>query len=163
MSAPADLLRPGLLVGTRIAVTAVGDGDVAQSCRELLAGLGAQVEEPGDDPQALVVDAAGAAGPALGDSLSEVWAAVHAYAGRLIESERGGRILLVAPPDEAAAAALENLARTLSIEWARRAITVVAIARGNETSAADVATLVAYLCSAAGEYFSGCLLDLRSV
>ncbi len=87
---------------------------------------------------------------------------------------RGGRIVYIAPPvdagehADAARAGLENLARTLSIEWARHAITAVAIAPGGvgpTRSAADiageVAALSAYLASPAGAYFSGCLLDLR--
>jgi NAD(P)-dependent dehydrogenase (short-subunit alcohol dehydrogenase family) len=89
----------------------------------------------------------------------------------------GGRIVYVAPPTaadgarakpelsgahaDAARAGLENLARTLSIEWARYAITPVAIAPGPDGSADEVAALVAYLASPAGSYFSGCLLDLR--
>ena len=55
---------------------------------------------------------------------------------------------------------LENLARTLSIEWARFAVSTVAIAPGPDTSAAEMGALVAYLCSAAAGYFSGCVLDL---
>ncbi|HWD10342.1 MAG TPA: hypothetical protein VG366_00750 [Solirubrobacteraceae bacterium] len=81
--------------------------------------------------------------------------------------ERGGRIVYIAPaPDagahaDAARAGLENLARTLSIEWARYAITPVTIAPGTATPAGEVAALTAYLASPAGAYFSGCLLDLR--
>jgi NAD(P)-dependent dehydrogenase (short-subunit alcohol dehydrogenase family) len=63
---------------------------------------------------------------------------------------------------DAARAGLENLARTLSVEWARHGITVVTIAPGGETTAGEVAALCAYLASPAGAYFSGCLLDLRS-
>jgi NAD(P)-dependent dehydrogenase (short-subunit alcohol dehydrogenase family) len=61
----------------------------------------------------------------------------------------------------AARAGLENLGRTLSTEWARHGITVVTIAPGNRTTAGEVAALCAYLASPAGDYFSGCLLDLR--
>lgn len=85
---------------------------------------------------------------------------------------RGGRIVYLAPaPDaerseigrhaDAACAGLENLARTLSIEWARHGVTVVTIAPGAGTAAGEVAALTAYLASPAGAYFSGCLLDLR--
>jgi NAD(P)-dependent dehydrogenase (short-subunit alcohol dehydrogenase family) len=76
------------------------------------------------------------------------------------------RIVYLAPaPDagqyaDAARAGLENLARTLSIEWARHEITVVTIAPGKATTAGEVAALTAYLASPAGAYFSGCLLDL---
>jgi NAD(P)-dependent dehydrogenase (short-subunit alcohol dehydrogenase family) len=61
----------------------------------------------------------------------------------------------------AARAGLENLSRTLSTEWARHRITVVTIAPGDTTTADEVAALCAYLASPAGDYFSGCLLDLR--
>jgi citronellol/citronellal dehydrogenase len=78
------------------------------------------------------------------------------------------RILYLAPPSpgageqaDAARAGLENLARTLSVEWARHGIAVVAIAPGRETAAGEVAALCAYLASPAGAYFSGALLDLR--
>ena len=63
-----------------------------------------------------------------------------------------------APP-----AGLENLARTLSIEWARHAITAVALAPGAGTSAPELAAARRLPASPAGAYFSGCLLDLRGV
>jgi NAD(P)-dependent dehydrogenase (short-subunit alcohol dehydrogenase family) len=81
----------------------------------------------------------------------------------------GGRIVYIAPPPDAgeladgAQAGLENLARTLSIEWARYAITAVAIIPGERTSAGEAAALTAYLGSCAGAYFSGCVFDLRGV
>jgi NAD(P)-dependent dehydrogenase (short-subunit alcohol dehydrogenase family) len=77
------------------------------------------------------------------------------------------RIVYLAPASAAGehagagAAGLENLARTLSIEWARHGITLVTIAPGEATAAGEVAALAAYLASPAGAYFSGCLLDLR--
>lgn len=80
---------------------------------------------------------------------------------------RGGRIVYLAPAAnageyaQAACAGLENLGRTLSIEWARYGITTVTVAPGAQTPAGEVAALVAYLASPAGAYFSGCLLDLR--
>ena len=80
-----------------------------------------------------------------------------------------GRIVYIAPaPDagkqaDAARAGLENLARTLSVEWARHEITPVTIALGNATTPGEVAALCAYLASPAGAYFSGCQLDLRGV
>jgi citronellol/citronellal dehydrogenase len=83
-----------------------------------------------------------------------------------LPAERGGRILYLAPRPgageyaEGARAGLENLARTLSIEWARHRVTAVTIAPGDTTKASEVATLAAYLASPAGEYFSGCLMDL---
>jgi NAD(P)-dependent dehydrogenase (short-subunit alcohol dehydrogenase family) len=123
----------------------------------------------------LVVDGAGLfaggedARAALGECLDATWNVTRAVTNLafLADSERGGRVLLLAPPPdagphaEAARAGLENLARTLSIEWARHGITLVAIAPGTETAAGEVAALCAYLASPAGAYFSGCLLDLR--
>jgi NAD(P)-dependent dehydrogenase (short-subunit alcohol dehydrogenase family) len=76
-----------------------------------------------------------------------------------------GKVLLIAPRAgggsfvPAARAALENLARTLSVEWARYAVTTVAIAPGIKTSDRDVAELACFLVSPAGEYFSGCLFE----
>jgi hypothetical protein len=61
---------------------------------------------------------------------------------------------------EAARAGLENLARTLSIEWARFGVGSVAFAPGANTSALELGALVAYIASPAGGYFSGCLFDL---
>jgi NAD(P)-dependent dehydrogenase (short-subunit alcohol dehydrogenase family) len=138
----------------------------------------------------LVVDAAalfaaGGTGPAEADEalataertalsacLDGAWQATHAVAEALIAAQRPGRVVYLAPACEpagatphgladAARAGLENLARTLSIEWARYAITTVAIAPGASTTAAQLASLCAYLASPAGDYFSGCMLDLR--
>jgi NAD(P)-dependent dehydrogenase (short-subunit alcohol dehydrogenase family) len=57
-------------------------------------------------------------------------------------------------------AGVENLARTLSVEWARHAVTVTAITPGTSTDESQLATVVAFLLSRAGDYFSGCRLDL---
>jgi NAD(P)-dependent dehydrogenase (short-subunit alcohol dehydrogenase family) len=84
----------------------------------------------------------------------------------LLPKLAGGRIVYLAPARgshehaDGARAGLENLARTLSIEWARYEITAVSIMPGRATSAGEVASLVAYLASPAGAYFSGCRLDL---
>lgn len=134
--------------------------------REAIAAAGAA-------PDMLVVDAApvfaadGAEG--LERCMAAVWSAVRAVAGAAFLPEAGGtggRIVLLAPaagPEHAGAAAagLENLARTLSIEWARFNVTIAAIAPGAGASGQQLTALVAYLASAAGAYFSGCLLDLR--
>jgi NAD(P)-dependent dehydrogenase (short-subunit alcohol dehydrogenase family) len=122
----------------------------------------------------LIVDGAGlfALAPesdALSETLQGTWNLTRSLANRaFIPGSAGGRILLLAPPSTpgaghatAAAAGLENLARTLSVEWARYGITVLAVAPGPETAAEEVATLCAWLASPAGAYFSGCLLDLR--
>jgi NAD(P)-dependent dehydrogenase (short-subunit alcohol dehydrogenase family) len=99
--------------------------------------------------------------------------AEHAF----LTGGRGGSIVYVTPSAgaqrsavfehaDAARAGLENLARTLSIEWARHGITAVAITPGADWAdpfarAGEVAALTAYLASPAGAYFSGCMLDLR--
>jgi len=107
---------------------------------------------------------------ALAACLAASWNVTRSLANRaFLEREQAGRIVYMAPAPsagvhaEAARAGLENLARTLSIEWARRSITAVAIAPGGETGAQELAALVAYLASPAGSYFSGCLLDLRGL
>ncbi len=96
------------------------------------------------------------------------WNATRAVVnGAFLPAAASGRTVYLAPaPDAgeyapAACAGLENLARTLSIEWARHGITTVTVAPGVQTPAGEVAALVAYLASPAGAYFSGCLLDLR--
>jgi NAD(P)-dependent dehydrogenase (short-subunit alcohol dehydrogenase family) len=120
---------------------------------------------------ASLFDAGGRAG--LRACLDGAWEASHNVANAaFIQVQRPGRIVYVAPPcsraaavedglADAARAGLENLARTLSIEWARYAITTATIAPGVSTPGEQVAALCAYLASPAGAYFSGCLLDLR--
>jgi len=130
----------------------------------------------------LVVDAGAmfdGGADALIAALEATWRVTRAVANAaFIAGEAGGRIAYLAPPTlaagsrskpgaiaahaDAARAGLENLARTLSIEWARFAITPVAIAPGPSTAAQQIAGVVAYLASSAGDYFSGCELDLRA-
>jgi NAD(P)-dependent dehydrogenase (short-subunit alcohol dehydrogenase family) len=109
---------------------------------------------------------------ALRECLDGAWLISHAVANAaFLAARRPGRIVYIAPASahdadadwlaDAARAGLENLARTLSIEWARYDVVTAAIAPGAGTSGEHVATLCAYLCSPAGAYFSGCMLDLR--
>jgi NAD(P)-dependent dehydrogenase (short-subunit alcohol dehydrogenase family) len=112
--------------------------------------------------------ASDAARHALVACLDASWNVTRAVAGSaFLPESRGGRIVYLAPSAnagehaDAARAGLENLARTLSIEWARHAITTVAVAPGAATAPGEVAALTAYLASPAGAYFSGCQLDLR--
>jgi NAD(P)-dependent dehydrogenase (short-subunit alcohol dehydrogenase family) len=102
--------------------------------------------------------------------LEGAWDATRAVVNvALLSAARGGRIVYLAPAPgaggqaDAARAGLENLARTLSVEWARHEITVVTIALGDATTPSEAAALTAYLASPAGAYFSGCQLDLRGV
>lgn len=161
---------------------------VASTCAGL--GARVSVWEPGDavavDIDRLVVDGAapfaaagaeerdaGGARDALRDCLDGAWEATRAVANAaFIERERPGRVVYLAPVSTAdgshgatygdpARAGLENLARTLSIEWARYSITLVTIAPGERTSVDEVAAVTAFLASPAGAYYSGCLFDLR--
>jgi NAD(P)-dependent dehydrogenase (short-subunit alcohol dehydrogenase family) len=125
----------------------------------------------------VVVDAAGlfAAPPPAGldplrGAVDPAWIAARAAASAaMLAAPEGGKLVLLAPaPDagthaEATRAALENLARTLSIEWARHGIRITAIAPAARTTPDEVAGLVAYLASPAGDYFSGCLFALSSI
>lgn len=104
---------------------------------------------------------------ALRTTLDTAWIAARAVATTaLIPSGRGGRMTFVAPPDggdpsaAGVRAAAENLARTLSIEWARHNIRTVAITPGPATTDDEIAALAAFLASPAGEYYSGCRLAL---
>jgi hypothetical protein len=132
---------------------------------------------------ALVFDGAGAFGrggpTALQQALEQAWVATRAVAaGAFIASpespggtivQAGGKLVLLAPAPSAGAlgvalaAALENLARTLSVEWARHRVSACAVVRGAAVSEVEVAELVAYLVSPAGDYFSGCRFELGSL
>ncbi len=142
--------QEAILDGAVAAITAAGPIDM------LVVDADAVQRAEGHDGRTALVSAA-----------ETSWAFTRAVAAHaLIPAERGGRIVYLAPAPGsehagAACAALENLARTLSIEWSRHQITTVTVAPGIQTSAREVAALVAYLASPAGAYFSGCLLDLR--
>lgn len=110
----------------------------------------------------------------LRDAVERAWTAVRSVATGALIPAGAGKIVLIGPrqPREsvaladagafaaAACAGLENLARTLSVEWARYGVTVVAIAPGATTDDQQLAELVCFLVSPAGEYFSGCVFEL---
>jgi NAD(P)-dependent dehydrogenase (short-subunit alcohol dehydrogenase family) len=101
-------------------------------------------------------------------ALDGAWLAIRPVARAAMIDAGGGRIQLLAPrPGGAAAAAaragLENLARTLSIEWSRFGVRTVAITPGPQTVDDELSALAAYLASPAGDYFSGCVLALGGV
>jgi len=179
------VLRQGLLDGRAIALA----GGVAPAIRDALAGLRARVEELElgaelDEERAGSWAAAVAplyalaydAGPAFGGGgqdglracLERGWVAVRGVATGALIPAGAGKVVLIAPrPDAglfAAAArdALENLARTLSVEWARYGVGTVAIAPGALTTDEELAELVSYLVSPAGEYFTGCVFELET-
>ena len=160
-------LRPELLAGRTVSL--VGD---APAVKSRLTELGAHLE-PGtsESADAIVYDAMRAFGDGGRDGLREAsargWTAIRDVAtGALIPRERGGKVVVIAPrPDAgafapAARAALESLARTLSVEWARYAITATVITPGPDTTDEQIAELVCFLVSPAGDYFSGCRLSL---
>jgi len=169
-----DLLRPGVLDGLTVCV----EGH-APAIRARLEALGAVVvARPASGADVLVVDAAaaftdGGGGLAgLRAALDGGWDAVREVAtacwvGEEAGAEGGGKIVLVAPRADAGehasavGAALENLARTLSVEWARFGVRVVAIRAASDATSAEVAELVAFLASPAGDYHSGSTLSLR--
>lgn len=124
--------------------------------------------------RALVHDAgpsfAGGGSQRLRAALDGTWIVARAIAtGALIPAAAQGRLLFITPrPDvgthaQAARAALENLARTLSVEWARFGVTAVAITPGSQTTEAELADLLCFLLSDAGGYFSGCRFELGAI
>jgi hypothetical protein len=177
--------RDDLLNGRRVAFA--GGGGVAILAE--LARLGAWVEtldlaEADDDAvaawvteraplHALVLDAtqtfASGGERALHASLERAWIPARAVATGALIPAGEGKLLFTAPrPDagphaEAARAGLENLARTLSVEWARFGVTAVTICPGSQTTEAEIAELVCFLLSEAGGYFTGCRFDLGAV
>jgi hypothetical protein len=156
-----QVLRPGVLEGVRVRVA--GAGPLGEAVLARFEALGASPAD--DDLGALVVDAAALFGAASG--IDAVRAALDGAWEAIQPAASGAKlILLLAPPPgdahaEAARAGLENLARTLSIEWARLGIRPVAIHPGTTTPAGEVAELAAFLASPAGAYYSGCRFDLR--
>jgi NAD(P)-dependent dehydrogenase (short-subunit alcohol dehydrogenase family) len=128
-------------------------------------------------------------------NLGGTWLMTHAVATKAMIPAGGGKVVNVTlsphhglpgmAHSSAARAAVENLTRVLSIEWARFNIRLTAIATGHfETEAIqkypkpvrenvartvplqrlgrpeEQAWLVAYLASPAGDYFSGCVITI---
>jgi NAD(P)-dependent dehydrogenase (short-subunit alcohol dehydrogenase family) len=183
VSAVSELLRDGLLAGAAVLVVDAGAGEARSFGRALSEGaeqVGARVcasapdamlvESPSHVDMLVVDGAALFVAGGLNACLEGAWEATRAVVNdAFLPAERGGRIVYLAPAPgageqaDAARAGLENLARTLSVEWARHEITIVTIALGDTTAAVEAAALTAYLASPAGAYFSGCQLDLRGV
>jgi hypothetical protein len=143
------VLKPLLLQGVGITVTGGADDAIEARLRELGA-------VPGKD---VLVHQASEGGRA---ALDEAWDAIRAH---MLPPSRALIVLLAPPPGdadaEAARAGLENLARTLSIEWARYDIRPVTILRGSGSEPHTMAELVAFLASKAGAYYAGCAFTLR--
>jgi hypothetical protein len=160
-------LRPELLDGAEVALH-----DCTDTVREVLASLGAKlVEAGGGAPDALVCGVSSLA------ALDVAWPVIQGVAVESMipagapDCGATRKLLLIGPRPggagarsaEPARAALENLARTLSIEWARHGIVAAMVAPGAGTNEQEVATLVAFLCSRAGHYYSGCRFSLGAV
>jgi hypothetical protein len=164
-------LRAGLLDGIQITTHECGEVLVSQ-----LVALGATVVAAGEAcvPDAIVCDVGSL------DALDEAWPVIQGVvadsmipAGPLPDGATR-KVLLIGPRpggsggaggvgSEPARAALENLARTLSVEWARFSIVAAMVAPGEDTTDEQVATLAAFLCSSAGHYYSGCRFSLGGV
>jgi hypothetical protein len=172
------LLRPNLLSDLQVLLAAADPPSrfgeaTALRCSELGAHMDRVVVDPtGDEADnrdtsdVVVWDGASLAGPR--DVLDGAWLALRPEARAMIDAEAGGKLLLIAPPPldaaaDAARAGLENLARTLSVEWSRYGIRTASLLPGAATEPEEVAELVAFLASKAGDYYSGCRFDLGSV
>jgi NAD(P)-dependent dehydrogenase (short-subunit alcohol dehydrogenase family) len=169
------VLRDGVLDG--VAIVVAGAGELGAAVRERAAALGADVAGRDVDPAGEEVAFEGTAGVLVFDGselggvqavLDGAWLTIRPVATAAMIEHGGGLIVLLAPRPgsavaEAARSGLENLARTLSVEWARFGVRPVAILPGDATSPAEVAELVAFLASPAGEYYSGCAFTLGAV
>jgi NAD(P)-dependent dehydrogenase (short-subunit alcohol dehydrogenase family) len=178
------VLREELLSDRAVALA----GPVSERLRDALMSLGARIEPLPEGAaeeteveawardraplHGLVFDAGatfqGGGEARLQAALGQAWNAVRPVAvGALIEPAAGAKIVLVAPRADAgrlaraAGAALESLARTLSVEWARYGLTATAVTPGGGVRDEELAELVCFLLSPAGDYFSGCRFDLR--
>ncbi len=170
-----DLLRDGVLAGAAIVVA--GSGEIGDAARERAAALGATVTTRAVDPAGDEAPFEGAADVLVYDGsavtgiqavLDGAWLTIRPVATAAMIEHGGGLIVLLAPrpgtPEaEAARAGLENLARTLSVEWARFGVRPVAVLPGASTAVEEAAELVAFLASPAGAYYSGCAFTLGSV
>jgi NAD(P)-dependent dehydrogenase (short-subunit alcohol dehydrogenase family) len=171
-AAAASVRSEAAQLGAQVASVALsGEPDAEREEQAAVAAMAAALGQLGS-LQSLVIDVAslfeGRDGrAALTGSLAACWNAARAAAQlAFLPAQAGGRIVLIGPTGGAelaapTVAALENLARTLSIEWARHRITTVAVAPGAGTTRSELAALTCYLLSSAGAYFSGCLMDLR--
>ena len=158
------MLRDGLLDGVALVLAGTGELGAVVAVRSVDPAGEEETFEGAAD--ALVYD--GSAVPGIQAVLDGAWLTIRPVATAAMIEHGGGLIVLLAPRPgsveaEAARAGLENLARTLSVEWARFGVRPVAVLPGVETGAAEVAELVAFLASPAGEYYSGCAFTLGAV
>lgn len=180
-AAEPALFRPELLADRIVIVAGPQDHGLANASATVLAWGAAELADEASAEaaaadalarhrrlDALVYDGADAfARGGLRHTLDTGWLAVRAVAASaFIPEARGGSVALLAPGPgagphaEAARAGLENMARTLSIEWARFGVRPVAVTPGPATTSEELGALLVYLLSPAGAYFSGCRLSL---
>ena len=180
------LLRDEVLKGSRVALA--GGAEAIGAACEALGARVATLEADLRDEEAtlaaaerlgavatLVCDAGallrggGEGLDGLAACVDGTWSALRAVAVAALIPAGFGKAVIVAPaPGDgehatAARAALDNLARTTSIEWARHGVRVVAVLPGDGTPEHAIADLVAFLASPAGDYFSGCSVELGAV
>ena len=183
------LLRPGLLAGRTVAL-AGGAEAAGAAAAALGATVRVVAVDPADEEGALAAARALGPVDALVCDARPAWTAagggeagLRAGADAAFLAARavalacwipaggaaagpGGKVVLIAPgpgagPQAGALrAALENLARTLSTEWARFGVTLAALLTGDATAEGDVAALCAFLASEAGDYVAGTALTL---
>jgi hypothetical protein len=178
MLAAATILRPGLLAGRAVAFAGGASEAIARACAALGASTPSLDPEHDEDAlhaaaariaplDALVCDTRAAFATTGLRALDGAWNATRATVNAAFRPGGAGKVALLAPPPNAGAharalrAALENLARTTSVEWARYGITTAAVLPGPATTEDELAQLAAYLVSEAGAYFSGCAFALR--
>jgi citronellol/citronellal dehydrogenase len=180
-----DVLRPGVLEELTLCVVGDGatereraaalgarvvtvDGDLADEDAVAVAvgALGHIDVLVVDAASAFVAAGGGMAG--LRRAVDDGWNVVRAVvnASWVTEGETGtasgGKVVFLAPATDAGehanavGAALENAARTLSVEWARFGVRITAVRPREGASADERAELVAFLASPAGDYFTGC-------
>ena len=168
----SQVFAPGLLEG-QVAVVNGGGSDAGRAIAVELTTLGAQVVvcDMSDDESErrrlrrracwtshgridTLVNAP--AGEDFRVGVEGTWLMTHAVATKaMVPESSGGKVVTVSAGSPAARAALENLARVLSIEWARFDVKLTAIACGH---AQEAAWLAAYLASPGGDYLSGAVL-----
>jgi len=157
------MLLQGLLEGVTVGFAGEAT-EVAAACSALGAATPSiAVDLQDEEAVAVAVEGLGALDALVcaTEDLDAAFIATRSAATVWIAAERGGKVVLIAPRDDAPQrAALENLARTLSIEWSRYQITTSAILPGEKTSDAEVGELVAFIASPAGDYYSGCAFTL---
>ena len=178
--------RAGLLDGRRFALAGTTAGS---QLRVALSALGAWTESiddavtAGEDQAAAWVTARRPLHALVHDTapdfnqggqnglrvaLERAFISARAVAAQALIPAGAGRLLFLAPRPqdgpmaEAARAGLENLARTLSVEWARHTVTAVTLCPGPGTTDEQLAGIAAFLLSEAGGYFTGCRFDLGS-